>query len=65
MDFVERLKNERDELEIKIEKLSEFRQTKKFKSLSQIQKSLLKSQEYTMLAYDVILCERLADLGEI
>lgn len=57
--FVGRMRTERDELQIKINKALEFMCTDTYKRLSTDEKSMLHSQVYAMQAYYEILNMRI------
>lgn len=59
MDWKDRLKNEAEELRIKINKLHEFMKTREFYKLNRIDKDLLYEQFHAMLNYLQILGKRL------
>lgn len=58
-DFKERLKTEKTELEIKLEKLNTFNQSEKFKTVGDDQRSLLLIQAGAMYTYLECLRARL------
>lgn len=59
MNYIERLKEELEELELKISKLESFFKTDLYKGLIKEQRELLKEQFYTMKKYEEILIKRL------
>lgn len=61
--FLERLKIEKTELDEKIEKLTAFSNSEKFKDISSEQQSLLNIQLKIMESYSQILLERLVLLN--
>lgn len=61
--FLERLKVEKTELDEKIEKLTAFNNSKKFKDIDSKQQSLLNIQLKIMESYSQILLERLVLLN--
>lgn len=59
MDFLERMKNEYEELNNKILKLEKFVESKKFENLNDKNKSLLKEQHKFMKKYSEVLLKRI------
>lgn len=57
--FMERLINEREELDAKMNKLDDFIGSDKFKAIDQVQQSLLKLQSSAMETYYRCLDERI------
>ncbi len=62
-NWKERVSLEKEELDLKIQKLSDFIKTDRFFSLSENQRRLLWLQEAIMLEYSDILKERVQDNG--
>lgn len=62
MDFIERLKSEKEELKIKCENLHKFIRSEKFKGVSTIQRSKMIEQLSHMMNYGRCLDARLIDL---
>lgn len=62
MDFVDRLIQEREELEEKTHKLDRFIQSDKFQTVSREHGELMQRQLLNMLDYYHVLSERIADL---
>lgn len=62
MDFIERLINEKAELNVKTLALEGFINSEKFSSVSPVQKHLLKIQLHAMQAYLYSLNMRIIDL---
>jgi hypothetical protein len=58
-DFITRLKQERDELDLKRGNLNTFMFSEEFEDIDQIQKGLLQIQYYAMITYLKCLNERL------
>lgn len=58
-DFITRLKEERDELELKRGKINTFMFSEEFEDIDQIQRGLLQIQYYAMITYLKCLNERL------
>lgn len=63
MDFLERLKTEKEELALKIEKLTNFIASDKFNELNLMQKNLLQLQAGAMETYHDCLLFRINDLN--
>ena len=59
VDFIDRVKEELNQLEIKKQKLTEFIASEKFSTLSDIHKFLLKKQLDVQILYIDILKQRL------
>jgi len=62
--FKERLIDEKQQLDEKIEKLKSFIQSENFQKIEAVQMSLLNAQMFAMSTYSQILAERLAWLKE-
>ena len=63
--FKERLIDEQNQLEDKIQKLDSFISSPKFKEIEPIQKSLLDVQFFAMQTYSSILSERISHLEKL
>lgn len=63
-DFLDRLKDEKYELDERADKLDNFLQSSKSKDIDPIQLSLLMVQHSIMLAYSTVLQERLDHLNK-
>lgn len=59
-DFIDRMKKEQDDLDIKISKIELFKTLSKYQELSIIEKDLLDIQEAYMKKYNDILSKRIA-----
>lgn len=64
-DFIDRLKQEKDELYERLTKLRQFIASDKFDSVHPVQKKLLRSQVGWMGRYHRVLVSRLEHLGEL
>lgn len=62
-EFITRLIAERDQLKDRLTKLQDFLKSDKFKSVDQIQQSLMIDQEYYMKGYLDVLEKRLNNLN--
>ena len=62
-DFIDRLIDEKQQLDVKIEKLTQFIQSENFKSIEMVQQSLLQVQLLSMETYSQCLTERLVWLS--
>jgi transcription termination factor NusB len=62
-DFIDRLIDEKQQLDEKIEKLTVFILSENFKSIEMVQQSLLQVQLLSMETYSQCLTERLAWLS--
>jgi hypothetical protein len=62
--FKERLIDEKQQLDEKIEKLKSFMRSENFQKIEAVQMSLLNAQIFAMSTYRQILTERLAWLKE-
>ena len=58
-DFVKRIIKENEELQVKIDKLAKFIETKEFRDLSGIEKLYLRKQLQHMSSYASILRQRI------
>lgn len=63
-NFLDRLKDEKYELDERADKLDNFLQSSKSKDIDPIQLSLLMVQHSIMLAYSTVLQERLDHLNK-
>ena len=63
-DFLERLNDEKIELDEKLTKLESFFNTDNFSNLDEVQRRLLRGQAYHMREYLNILILRLSNLKE-
>lgn len=59
-DFIDRMKKEQDDLDIKISKIELFKTSSTYQELSIIEKDLLDIQEAYMKKYNDILSKRIA-----
>lgn len=62
--FLDRLKQEQKELQVKIEKLSNFILSNAFTPVTKVQKRLLVIQLDSMRTYNQCLIQRIEDLNE-
>ena len=63
-DYQQRVVDEKEELDAKIERLREFHDSDVWKTLDRYQHTLLDSQLWFMCSYSSILGERIADFTE-